>query len=260
MTEKTIDGVKDLFFRVKQFYYGSAERTETSLAVSAGEVTEYVSALRQAAALCDAGAGAPCEKYEEDAPRMLARVCLLTVEALEDRNYRLAGDLAETGVRLTEVYRFPYLGRKRFVDKVLRPIREKHELALLEEEEEDFLSLPDASVLLRPSFRTCRVEGHYISEDTDDSLRMAHPLLYFSFVLLGALVFFGVMVGYVAFTALVLSLSGALVLLGLLGSALLGGGFFSLLMTFVRQYFGHKATLALLIGGTLLVALSWILL
>lgn len=260
MTEKTVQSVKDLFFRVKQFYYGSAERTEVSLAVSAGEVTEYVSALRQAAALCEAEEGASCEKYEEDAPRMLARMCLFTVEALEDRNYRLAGDLAEAGIRLVGVYRFPYLGRKRFVDKVLQPLRVKHELALLEEEEGAFLSLPDASFLFRPSFRTCREEGYYINEDTDDSLRVAHPLLYFVFVFLGALLFFGTIVGYVAFTALALSLSGGLILLGLLGSALFGIGLFSLLMTFVRQYFGHKATLALLISGALLMALSWILL
>lgn len=260
MREATVQNVKDLFFRVKQFYYGSAERTEVSLAVSAGEVTEYVTALKQAADACEAESALPQAKHEEDAPHMLARVCLLIVDALTERDYRLAGDLSEMGIRLVGVYGFPYLGRARFVKKVLAPLREKYALSLWEEEEKAFLSLPDAAFVLRPSFRAPREEGYYVNEDADDSLKAAHPILYFLFVLFGAVLFFGSMIGYAAVTALALSLSGGFVLLGLLGSALLGVGLFSLLMAFAGQYFGHKPTFALLIGGALLMAISWVLL
>ena len=257
MTEKTVQSVKDLFFRVKQFYYGSAERTETALAVSAGEVSEYVSDLKKTAVACLNEEG---EKTAPDAPRLLSRVLTLIAEALLDRNYRLAGDLADMGIRLVGVYRFPYLGRARFVKKVLAPLREKHGISILAEEEAEFLSLPSVPLLLRPSFRTAREEGHYVNEDTDEGLRAAHPLLYFLFVFLGALVFFGAVAGYLAVTSLVLSLSGGFVLLGILGSALLGVGLFSLLMTFVRQYMGHRLTLFFFICGAALIGLSWLIL
>lgn len=257
MTERCMRDVKESFFRVKQFYYGSAERTEVSLSVSVGEVADYVSELRAVLAACLAEQS-PDDK--DDAPHMLARVAALVADALTERDYRLAGDLADAGIRLTEVYAFPYLSRKRFVTKVLTPLREKHGVELLAEEERDFLSRPDEKVLLRPSFRTAREEGHYVTAHADDSLRVAHPVLYFVFLFLGALAFFGVIVGYSVLTTGTFGLSGGFVLLGLLGSSLFGIGVFSLLMTFVRQYMGHAATLALLAVGGALMTLSWLLL
>ena len=255
MKEERIRDVKELFFRVKQFYYGSAERTEAALAVSAGEVSDYVSALWATCATCleeQKGDG-------QDAGRMLARVAGLIADALQERDYRLAGDLADAGIRLTGVYSFPYLSRKGFVKKVLWPLREKHGDQILGEEEAEFLSLPDEKVLLRPSFRTPREEGHYVTEHADDSLRYAHPALYFAFLFVGALVFFGAIVGYSVLTVGTLGKSGGFVLPGLFGSFLFGIGLFSLLMTFVRQYMGHIATLLLLVGGGVLMGLSWLL-
>lgn len=256
MTEAWMQDAKELFFRVKQFYYGSAERTEASLAVSAGEVSDYVSALRATCAACLSAQ----TQDREDGPRMTARVASLIADALQERDYRLAGDLADVGIRLTGVYSFPYLSRKAFVKKVLCPLREKHGAHILAEEEAEFLALPDKKVFLRPSFRTPREEGHYVVQHADDSLRYAHPVLYFVFLLFGALVFFGAIVGYSALTMGVLQISGGFVLLGLLGSTLFGVGLFSLLMTFVRQYMGHAATLLCLLGGGMLMGLSWLLL
>ena len=256
MTEARMLETKELFFRVKQFYYGSAERTETSLAVSVGEVADYVGALRAAAVACQAEAQG---EQKDDAPYLLARVAELVADALQDRNYRLAGDLADVGIQWVGVYSFPYIGRKRFVKTALLPLREKHGSDLLLEEERLLLSHPDGRVLLRPSFRPPREEGHYVSEHADDSFRRAHPVLYVAFMILGALVFFGAIAGYMALTAGAFAMSGGFVLLGLLGSVLFGVGLFSLLMTFIRQYMGHGATVFLLAAGAVLMGISWLL-
>ncbi|MBO5755275.1 MAG: hypothetical protein J6R89_04360 [Clostridia bacterium] len=257
MTEACMREVKDLFFRVKQFYYGSAERTEISLAVSVGEVADYVGALKAASTACLAEEK---DKEKDDAPHMLARMLDLVAEALQDRNYRLAGDLADVGIQLMGVYSFPYISRKRFVKTALLPLREKHGEELLLEEEKLLLSRPDGRVALRPSFRSPREEGHYVSEHADDSFRRAHPILYVAFMVLGALVFFGAVAGYTALTTAVFGLSGGFVLLGLLGSVLFGMGLFRLLMTFIRQYMGHGVTLFLLVTGGALMGISWLLL
>ncbi len=246
--------LKDLFYRIKQFYYGSSERTETALAVSAGEVTEYVAALKNAAERC-----AVAEDLPADAPLLLSRTCMLLSEAFHDKNYRLAGDLADMGIRLLGVYFFPAMSRQQFVKKVLLPLREKHSDDILAEEEAAFLAAPNSRLLLRPCFSVPQTQGHYAEDDTDSGFFSAHPVLYVLFALLGALLFFGAIVGYAWFTGAVLSVTGAWILLGYLGSILFGIALFSLLMAWVRQYMGHTATLLLLGIGIALMGLSWIL-
>ena len=249
------DELRDLFYRIKQFYYGSAERTETSLAVSAGEVTEYVDALKRMEGEC----AAHTEELPADAPLLLSRTCALLREAFLDKNYRLAGDLADMGIRLLGVYFFPAMRRRQFVKKVLVPLRDKHMVDILAEEEAAFLALPDSRLLLRPCFSAVRTGGHYSDEDADSSFFGAHPLLYTLFALFGALLFFGAIVGYAWFTAAVMAVANAWVLLGYLGAILFGIGLFSVLMAWVRQYMGHTATLLLLGIGAALMALSWLI-
>ena len=48
MTEATALELKDLFFRIKQFYYGVGDRNESVTETTAGEASEYIAALRAA--------------------------------------------------------------------------------------------------------------------------------------------------------------------------------------------------------------------
>ena len=252
MTEKHLFELKDLFFRVRQFYFGAGRDTLASAGVDKGETAEYVAALKKE----EAAIGKEGEKtLAPDADEMLLYTVTLIKDALLSKDYRLAGDLAELGARLCGVYTFPAISRKRFFEKQIVPLREKHGDELFSELEERFLKEKNTSLVLKPSFSTRMRGARYYEEDSDAEMLEAHPVLYALFAVFGMLLFVGAIVLY----ALVLDGNGALDILGYLGAAAVGTGLFSLSAAFMHQYMGHKLTLSLFAVGAIFVALSVIL-
>lgn len=253
MTEKQALALKDIFFCIKQFYYGVSDKPLSAANLTAGDSAEYIAALKTA----EATLFLPSEGKEtdKDAEGMLRTLCVETRAALSEKNIRLAGDLAVLGIRLIGVYTFPYMKRSDFVRKCLIPLREKHELSLFEAEEAAFLAVPSRPFRLSPSFKSR--EGRYYEDDADEALKLAHPVLYAFFVLLGVLLFAGSVVGFGLIAGLGLSVSSPWLILGYLGAAAFGVGLYSLLMAFVHQYMGHALTRLLLIlgGGFILLSL-----
>ncbi len=255
MTEKQALALKDIFFRIKQFYYGVSDKPLSAAGMTAGEASEYIALLKEAEAtlfLPDEG-----KALASDADGMLSALCKETREALVEKNIRLAGDLAALGVRLIGVYTFPFMSRRDFVRKCLVPLREKHEIHLFAEREEAFLAGGHLPFRLSPSFAPR--EGRYYEDDADEALKLAHPVVYAVFVLLGMLFFTGSVVGFGVFAGAGLSLSSPWLILGYFGAAAFGAGVYSLLMSLVHQYMGHTLTLLLSVGGALSMLLSLLL-
>lgn len=255
MTEKQALALKDIFFRIKQFYYGVSDKPLSAANLTAGDSAEYIAALKTAEEtlfLPDGG-----KPLDDDADGMLRTLCTETRTALTEKNVRLAGDLASLGVRLIGVYTFPFMKRSDFVRKCLIPLREKHEISLFEAEEQAFLKKSSRPFRLSPSFAPR--EGRYYEDDADEALKLAHPFLYALFVALGVLLFAGSIVGFGLFAGLALAVSSPWLILGYLGAAALGVGLYSLLMSFVHQYMGHTVTLLLTVSGALAVLLSLLL-
>ena len=253
MTEKRIYELKDLFFRIRQFYFGAGRDPLASIGVDKGETAEYVSALRRA----EDGFG---EKEEgkplaSDADAMLLYTVSHIKDALLSKNYRLAGDLAELGARLCGVYVFPAITRKRFLQKYLLPLREKHGDELFAELLPSFLKEKNTRLALVPSFSTRMRGARYYEEDSDAEMLEAHPVLYALFAVFGMLLFIGAIVAY----ALLLDGNGPLDILGFLGAAVFGVGLFSFPMAFIHQYMGHRMTFSLLGVGALFALLSVLL-
>ena len=245
MTEAQALALKDIFYRVKQFYYGVSEKPLSAANMTAGDSAEYIAAMKEAEAtlfLPDKGRQLPA-----DAAPMLSHTCTLVREALVEKNVRLAGDLSALGLHLIGVYTFPSMGRARFWQHCMLPFREKHGADFYAAYEAEFLSGAPTALRLRPSF--ARAEGRYYEDDADEGLKLAHPVLYWTFVVLGILCFFGSIVGFGFLAGAGLALSSPYLILGYLGAAAFGVGLYSLAMTFVRQYMGHLLTLLLGLGG-----------
>ena len=100
MTEKQALALKDIFFRIKQFYYGVSDKPLSAANLTAGDSAEYIAALKTA----EATLFLPSEGKEtdKDAEGMLRTLCVETRTALSDKNIRLAGDLAVLGIAVTE--------------------------------------------------------------------------------------------------------------------------------------------------------------
>lgn len=251
MTEKDLYELKDLFFRVRQFYYGAGRDTIAGAGVDKGETAEYIAALGAAEKTLFSGENT----LAPDADDMLLYTVKTLSHALKEKNYRLAGDVAEVGVRLCGVYTFPCISRKRFWEKRVLPLREKHGDELFCENEERFLKEKNTRLALKPSF-SARLRGaRYYDEDSDAEMLEAHPVLYVLFAVFGMLLFLGAIALYAVF----LGGNGVWDLLGYLGAAVFGAGLFSLPMAFIHQYMGHKLTFSLLLLGALLTALSVLL-
>jgi len=245
MTEKQALSLKDIFFRIKQFYYGVSDKPLSAANMSVGEASEYIALLKEAETtlfLPIAG-----KTLASDADEMLSILCMEVRAALVDKNIRLAGDLAALGVRLIGVYTFPFMSRRDFVRKCLAPLREKHEISLFAEREADFLAGGHLPFRLSPSFAPR--EGRYYEDDADEALKLAHPILYGVFLLFGILLFAGSIIGFGVLAGVGLSLSSPWLILGYFGAAAFGAGLYSLLMAFAHQYMEHILTLLLSVGG-----------
>ncbi len=255
MTENQALVLKDVLFRIKQFYYGVSDKPLSAAQMTAGEATEYVAALKEAEATLFVPEKG--KTLADDADVMLLHLCELIREALLDKNIRLAGDLSALGVRLLGVYTFPCMGRARFWKKCMTPFREKHGEHFFAALEELFLAGENTALCLRPSFS--HKEGRYYEDDADEALSVAHPILHGFFLLLGVLLFLGSVVGFGFFAGAGLSLSSPWLILGYLGAGAFGVGLYSLAMTFIHQYMGHTLTLFFSLGGALLILLSLLL-
>lgn len=252
MTEKSLYEIKDLFFRVRQFYYGAGRDTLATAGVDKGEAAEYIAALKAAEEKCTAEESEA--SLPSDAADMLSYTLSTVREALKEKNYRMAGDLSEVGSRLCGVYTFPCLSRTRFWEKYVLPLKDKHGEELFSAQEERFLKEKNTSLALTPSFCTRMRGARYYEEDSDAEMLEAHPVLYTLFAVFGMLLFIGAIVLY----ATLLSRRSAWDILGYLGAALVGVGLFSFPMAFIHQYMGHRLTFSLMVGGAICVALAQI--
>lgn len=259
MTEQNIARLKDLFYRVKQFYFGTSKKAIMNAGTDTGEASDYVAACKRALAE-EFGQTDAARPIADDAEAMLSAACRYVLDALVDRNYRLAGDIAAVAVRLCGVYTFPFLSRKKFFETVLCPLRDKHEENFFAELETDFLSRPNAKLALSPCFSAKEKGARYYEEDTDKEMQEAHPVLYAAFAVCGMLLLLAAVVGFGLVAHLALSLSGAWIFLGYLGAFLFGIGLFSFLMAWIHQYMGHVATFVLWGVGALFMVLSLLLL
>ena len=223
--------LKDIFFRIKQFYYGVSDKPLSAASMTVGEATEYIAVLTDAERTLFASVAG--ETLDADADEMLSVLCREIRSALVEKNVRLAGDLSALGVRLLGVYTFPYMSRRDFVKKCLIPLREKHEISLFADEEAAFLAAASHALRLSPAFS--HGEGHYYEDDADEALKVAHPVIYHLFVWLGILLFAGSIVGFGVLAGAALSLSSPWLILGYLGAAAFGIGVYGLLMAFVHQ-------------------------
>ena len=183
MEEKKILAVKDVFCRVKQFYYGVSDKRAALYVADTGRTAEYTKALRDLR-----GIFTPAEQQGEAAGYLLA--CAEQIEeAFAERNFRLAGDLAEAGIRLCSVFDFPYFSRKRFYETVVSPLEERHGVSFFADGGKAFLAGKDKRIALRPVFTQRERHLHYSEENTDADFELAHPWLYRLFLVLGLLVF-----------------------------------------------------------------------
>lgn len=255
-SEKDMLPSKDLFCRVRQFYFGANEKPLSAAEADTRDAADYIAAIRREEAALAAFTG--------ECPRLLLRCLGMIKTALTEKNYRMAGDLSDVGIRLCDVFFFPFLSRRAFVKQAVRPFEDRHECAFFAAEGEDteaaFLAGRDTPFRLRPFFGRDRHAGHYAEGDYDAEFRAAHPALYRCFLALGLLLFFGAFVLYWVLAHRVFGKDGALLVLGYIGAGALGTGLFSLLLSFIRQYMGHVLTALLLGGGLCLAALPLLIL
>lgn len=256
MTQSQALTLKDIFYRIKQFYFGVSDKPLSAADLTAGDASEYLALLKQARSACFA----PEEgaKLPADADEMLGAVVDEVLAALCDKNFRFAGDLAALGVRLLGVYSFPNMSRARFWRTCMLPLRDKHGDGLFAAQEERFLSGKSTALRLRPSFARA-TEGRYYEADADEALALAHPVLYRAFVLLGVILLFGAVIGFGLLAGVGLSLSSPWLILGYLGAFAFGVGLYSLAMAWVHQYMGHLPTALCTLLGALCMAVAILL-
>lgn len=255
MTEKQALAFKDLFYRIKQFYYGASDHPFSSAHRTSGDAAEYIAALKEMEeSLSRSDAGRP---LADDAARMFSETSRITREALAEGDIRLAGDVAALGVQLVGVYTFPCIKRQRFWKKCVLPFREKHGEGFFAEVEADFLSRRSATLWLRPAFS--HGEGYYYDDDADESLKLSHPVVYTLFVVMGVLLFLGSIAAFGLISGLGLGITSFWMILGYAGAAALGVGLYSFAMTFIRQYMGHLLTISLTVCGVLAMIFSFVL-
>ncbi len=249
MEKRRLLAAKDVFCRIKQFYYGSREGLRVTAAEDVGKTADYLAAL------------GTLEEAFRDAEGESARLVLSCAdkirEALKDKNFRLAGDLAHLGVRLCGVFDFPFFSRRRFYETVVLPLEDKHGIAFFEDEGREFLAGKDVKPLLHPTFAKKEPSLRYADADADGDFALAHPWLYRLFTVLGLLL---LALPILLYAVLTRELSGAAKILGFFGAAALGVSLDSLLLAFVRQYMGHIATALLAALGAALVGISLLLL
>jgi len=266
MTKENVLYLKDLFYRIKQFYFDTGKNAIVNMGTDVGETREYIAALKEAIASCFSATAKP--EIARDADAMLLRACRLILDALAEKDYRLAGDLAAVATRLCGVYIFPCLARRKFWEKYMLPLREKHEAAFFEEEEQAFLAGKNTKLLLIPRFSARRDAARYYEEDSDSEMKEAHPVIYSLFAVVGMLLLVFI-VAYYGITVFLgrkfgifqnEGLSGAWAILGYVGAVLYGTGLFSFLVAWIHQYMGHIITFACLIGGYVMMVASLFLL
>lgn len=247
--EKTLLALKELFSRIKQFYFGTGDKPLSAAQTDAGEATEYIAAIKEAEAALSSFTG---EKG------MLAETLRIVREALLDKNYRMAGDFSDAGVHLCGVYRFPCLGREKFFKRYVLPLRDKHCGDFYAAEEKDFLAGKNLFLRLSPSFVREKDTARYYTVDYDEEFHAAHPIYYALFVLLGLCLFVGAIVAFAVISHTVLPVSGAVIILGYFGAAGIGTALVSLTMSFIRQYMGHPLTVGAALFGTVALLVTFL--
>ena len=104
--------------------------------------------------------------------------------------------------------------------------------------------------------------SRFFEMDSDDDFKAKHPFAYPVLVIIGITVLCLPLFVYVLVFAAVDAGNqdfNALILVGLIGSFMIGVGLFNLVAAFLKQYLGHTVTLVCILGGLLICIISLVL-
>ena len=99
----------------------------------------------------------------------------------------------------------------------------------------------------------------YFYASSDDEFKAAHPIGYFFLVLLGIA---ALMAPFIIYNIFVIPIANnsAWMILGWIGSFLIGIGLFNIVAVIIKQYLGHLVSiLSFLIGGIMVVLSLWLM-
>lgn len=99
----------------------------------------------------------------------------------------------------------------------------------------------------------------YFTASSDDAFKAAHPIGYFFLVLLGIA---ALMAPFILYNIFVIPIAenSSWMILGWIGSFIIGIGLFNLVAIIIRQYLGHLVSILSIIIGGIMVALSlWLM-
>lgn len=96
----------------------------------------------------------------------------------------------------------------------------------------------------------------YFTRESDYEFKTHHPILYKFVVMLGMLALFVPMIGYLVIASVFVPESNAWMLLGLVGSFVVGVGLFNFVAIIMKQYLGLRLSVLTLTTGLALMAFS----
>lgn len=99
----------------------------------------------------------------------------------------------------------------------------------------------------------------YFYASSDDAFKAAHPIGYFFLVLLGLAALMAPVIVYLYFVIPIAN-NSAWLILGFIGSFVIGIGLFNFVAIIIKQYLGHLVSILSFIAGGIMVALSlWLM-
>ena len=100
----------------------------------------------------------------------------------------------------------------------------------------------------------------YFSRASDYEFQKKHPVGYFFLVLLGIAALIAPMAVYVYYTVFMLHNNSSWLVLGWIGSFIIGIGLFNFVAIIIKQYLGHLVSiLSFVIGGFMVAYSLWMM-
>lgn len=96
----------------------------------------------------------------------------------------------------------------------------------------------------------------YFSPASDYEFQKKHPVGYFFLALLGIAALVAPMAGYVYYTIFVLHNNSGWLVLGWIGSFIIGIGLFNFVAIIIKQYLGHLVSVLSFLLGGIMIAVS----
>lgn len=101
----------------------------------------------------------------------------------------------------------------------------------------------------------------YFSVESDYEFMEQHPIGYRILVCIGIFVLFLPSILYLVFVSAIFPApNSSWLILGYVGAFIIGVGFFNIVAAYINQYLGHMVTLLCLLGGTIFIVFSCLML